>query len=64
MNELQVRIANNYGNNVIYPVCDKAKVFAEIAGSKTLTEAICRKIKSLGYRFVVVQDYRCDAIAV
>lgn len=35
---ITVRIKNNYGQNVIYPVCDNADKFAWIAGTKTLTE--------------------------
>jgi hypothetical protein len=38
-----------YGNTMIYPACDKAKVFANIAGTKTLTFETVQQIKNLGY---------------
>lgn len=41
-----------YGTFNIYPVCDGAKVFAKIAGTKTLTIDACFQIKALGYDIV------------
>lgn len=38
-----------YGNVKYYPVCETAKLFADIAGTTTLTKAVLYKIKSLGY---------------
>ena len=46
---ITVRIQNNYGVDTIYPVCDKAKLFAAIAGTKTLTADTLRHIKALKY---------------
>jgi hypothetical protein len=43
-----------YGRQVVYPVCDKAKVFAAIADTKTLTETNLRRIKKLGYEIHVI----------
>tara|TARA_R110001606_G_C15001334_1_gene607147 strand:+ start:254 stop:499 length:246 start_codon:yes stop_codon:yes gene_type:complete len=37
------------GNEVIYPACEHSRLFAEIAGTKTLTRETIEKIKSLGY---------------
>ena len=34
---ITVRVRNVYGNKTIYPVCDKAKIFAQLAGHSTLT---------------------------
>jgi len=31
-----------------YPVCEFAKLFASIAGTKTLTDEVCAKIESFG----------------
>ena len=44
-----VRVTDVYGKRVVYPVCDKAKLFASIAGTKTLTEVTLRCIRKLGY---------------
>ncbi|CAB4159296.1 hypothetical protein UFOVP713_72 [uncultured Caudovirales phage] len=38
-----------YGETKYYPVCEKAKLFAAIAGTKTLTRPVLNKIKDLGY---------------
>jgi hypothetical protein len=46
---ITVEIKNNFGNEAIYPACEKSRVFAEIAGTKTLTRETIEKIKSLGY---------------
>lgn len=46
---VRIEVRNVYGNKVVYPVCDKAKTFAAIAGSKTLTHAILCLIERLGY---------------
>ncbi len=46
---ITVRITNVYGNQTIYPVCEKAKLFAGIAGTTTLTKATISQIKALGY---------------
>jgi hypothetical protein len=53
VNTITVKIKNNYGSEVIYPVCVNAQHFAEIAGTKTLTPYSITLIKSLGYRVVV-----------
>jgi hypothetical protein len=49
MLSITVRIADQYGNKVIVPVCEQAKLFARIAGTKTLTKDAILAIKALGY---------------
>ena len=51
---IHVRVMDVYGRQVVYPVCDKAKVFAAIADTKTLTETNLRRIKKLGYEIHVI----------
>ena len=53
---ITVRIANNYGNRVVYPVCQRAHTFAELAGTTTLTDRTISLIKSLGYTIDVQQE--------
>lgn len=53
---IKVIIKNIYGNNLIYPVCEKAMLFAAIAGQKTLTQATIAKIKGLGFDVLVEQQ--------
>ena len=53
---VHVRVMDVYGKRVVYPVCDKAKVFADIADTKSLTEATLRCIRKLGYEINVVPN--------
>ena len=47
--QIIVQVKSQYGQEVVHPVCQKAKAFAAIAGTRTLTEATIRQIKALGY---------------
>ena len=51
--KITVRIKNNYGQDVVYPVCSDAEKFAWIAGTKTLTAHTIRLIGRLGYQIDV-----------
>ncbi len=55
---IQVKIKNVYGNETIYPVCDKAKIFARMVGQKSLTMTEIQNIKALGYTVQVVQEVK------
>jgi hypothetical protein len=46
---IQVFIKDVYVQEMIYPSCEKAKLFAAIAGTKTLTRDTLTLIKKLGY---------------
>jgi hypothetical protein len=50
--EILVRAKCVYGKNTYYPLCEKAKLFAAIAGTKTLTPEVLGGIKELGYKLV------------
>jgi hypothetical protein len=50
---IEVEVRDVYGQPKYYPVCNKAKLFAEIAGMKTLPLDILKKIEMLGYRVAV-----------
>jgi hypothetical protein len=47
--EIKVKLKNVYGQDLVYPVCSKEKVFAQIAGTTTLTPETLSKITLLGY---------------
>ena len=51
---IHVHVKDVYGKRVVYPVCDKAKVFAAIAGTTSLTETTLRCIQKLGYEIHVI----------
>jgi hypothetical protein len=52
--EIIVRVDRNYGNRTVYPVCDTAKQFAELARTTTLTDRTIDIIKKLGYEVKVL----------
>lgn len=53
--EIRVEIKSVYGEEKIYPVCEQAKLFAQLANTKTLTPAALRLIGRLGYDIVPVK---------
>ncbi len=50
---ITVEIRNTYGQDRVYPVCEKAKLFANIAGTRELTRNTVSYIKQLGYHIQV-----------
>lgn len=53
--KITIRIDKNYGIETAYPVCDRAQLFARIAGTKTLTRNTLRDIDALGYEIEIQQ---------
>jgi hypothetical protein len=51
--KITVEARDVYGTTKYYPMCDRAKFFANIAGTKTLTPHSLEKIKALGYEIEV-----------
>ena len=43
---VRVREADNYGSTVYYPVCELAQIFADVAGTRTLTNRVLRVIEA------------------
>ena len=50
---LKVTKKNVYGTITIYPACEQSKLFAQIAGTKTLKLHTINLAKQLGYTFEV-----------
>ena len=50
-----VEVRHVYGERKVYPHCAKARAFAKIAGTKTLTDQTLKHIKELGYWVEVEQ---------
>lgn len=44
-----VKIKNVFGNELIYPICDKAKLFVKMVNQKTLTKHDLIIIVQLGF---------------
>ena len=53
---LIVEKKNVYGVERVYPVCNKAKLFARISGNKTLLPEDIELIKKLGYKLSTKQE--------
>lgn len=49
--KIQLEIREVYGCPMIYPVCDRAKKFAQIAKTKTLSLDVLKHIQTLGFEF-------------
>ena len=47
--DITVEVKTVYGMDRIYPMCEKAKIFTRLAGTKTLSTYDISKIKELGY---------------
>jgi hypothetical protein len=54
--ELIVEKKSVYGNHLVYPICNKAKLFALISGNKTLLPEVIESIKKLGYKLTTKQE--------
>jgi hypothetical protein len=54
--ELVVEKKSVYGNQLVYPICSKAKLFASISGNKTLLPEVIESIKKLGYKLTTKQE--------
>ena len=52
---ITVEIKDVYGVSKVYPVCDEAKIFAAIAGTKTLRPEDIKHIQTLGYAVEIKQ---------
>ena len=47
---ITIELKWNYGSCAFYPVCETSNRFAQIAGTKTLTQEALRIIKAMGYK--------------
>ena len=65
---IEIEVVNQFGNNVVRPVCEIGKTFADIAGTNTgnkatLTQHTLSRIQDLGY--TIIFSYRgCGELEV
>tara|TARA_R100001369_G_scaffold76091_1_gene105195 strand:+ start:463 stop:657 length:195 start_codon:yes stop_codon:yes gene_type:complete len=50
---ITIKIVNNYGNDLNYPVCDDAVLLCKLTGKKTFSNPDLKKVKGLGYQIKV-----------
>jgi len=53
MNIVEVTIKQVYGKELIYPANKNAQIFANIAGTKTLSPFLLQNAKALGFEVTV-----------
>ena len=58
--EINVRMVNEGGNNIVYPVCKEAITFAQMAREESLTPRSLCCITSLGYNINIAGYSRED----
>ena len=51
--KITIERRDQYGAPVYFPVCDTARLFAQIARTKTLTPDTLAGVKALGYQIEV-----------
>jgi hypothetical protein len=54
MQSIKITLREVYGETKAYPACHKALIFAEMLGTKTLTQRALRDIQRLGFEVEVV----------
>lgn len=64
MRKIIVKIKAVYGQPKIYPVNDVAKIFAEIAGTSTLTHSTIAAAAKLGYTLETAPAYDLAEVMV
>lgn len=58
--DIQVFIKHVYGNETIYPKCEKAKELCRIAGLKTFTPMLISLVKAMDVRILVVSEHASE----
>ena len=51
-----VKRDSSYGNDYIYPVCEKAKLFTALTKQKTLSDGAIDIIKALGFNLTTERE--------
>lgn len=48
---LTIELKTVYGNNLVYPICNKAIILCQLTNQKTFSKFAINKLKELGYTF-------------
>jgi hypothetical protein len=56
--EITIKLRDAYGRTLIDPVCAKAKILANIAGTSTLTLETVKNAAELGFKVVVMDGHK------
>lgn len=53
--KITIRVDRVYGKVTVYPVCDRAKLIAQLAGTTTLTHGALCLAERLGFEIVLAE---------
>lgn len=53
MPAITVRVVDQFGKSTVHPICAAARIFASIAGTKTLSPPNIERIRFLGYEILL-----------
>jgi len=53
---ITIKIEKNYGIETAYPSCDKSRLLAKLAGTKTITAHALETIRALGYEIQLKEN--------
>jgi len=56
MTTLKLKVKDQYGKKVFYPMCIPSDIFAQMLGTKTLTVRAINHIKALGYGIEFIHE--------
>lgn len=54
MTTIQIEVRDVYGTPRAYPVCETARAFTKIAGTKTMQYRVLTTIEDMGYEIEIV----------
>lgn len=49
-NKIYVKVKDSFGTRRFYPECQVSQIFADIAGTTTLTDVVLKNIDQLGFK--------------
>ena len=56
ISKIRIQLKTVYGRELIYPICEKAKLLVKLLKRKTFTEEDIPVIQALGYTIEIVSD--------
>jgi hypothetical protein len=62
--KIVIQVRRVYGVSTIYPVCEQAKLLANIAGTKTLKNETLAYAERMGFSIVNQPDYEAERQAL
>ena len=48
--KILITVKEKYGNELLYPLCDTAKLICELLGTKTISKDKIKTLEDLGYK--------------